>query len=410
MPDKLQAPKGTQDILPAESWKWQAIETAARTIAGRYAFSEIRTPVFEHTELFHRGVGEATDIVSKETYTFDDRGGRSLTLRPEGTASVVRAVLQAGLLDQEGARAKVFYLFPMLRYERPQKGRMRQHHQFGVEAFGVADAQQDVECIALQRDFYDAIGLKNLHLRVNSLGDAESKARYRDQLREFLEPKQSALSDDSQRRLETNPLRILDSKVPGDLDACVGAPLPSDALSDSSKAHFDKTCQLLTDLGVAFDIDANLVRGLDYYTETLWEFVATDIGAQSAVGGGGRYDTLVQTLGGRPTPGVGFGLGIERVLLALEAQATELSDARPPLVWIVNTTDVSVLPLMHELRAAGIAVDADLTGRSVKAQFKLADRSGAAKTLVVGDAFEVKDMATGTQSAVTREGLIDALR
>ncbi|MEM6315592.1 MAG: histidine--tRNA ligase, partial [Planctomycetota bacterium] len=232
---KLQAPKGTQDILPAESWKWQALESAARDVAGRYAFREIRTPVFEHTELFHRGVGEATDIVTKETYTFEDRGGRSLTLRPEGTAAVVRALLQAGALDQEGARSKVFYLFPMLRYERPQKGRMRQHHQFGVEAFGVANPAQDVECIALQRDFYQAIGLQKLHLRVNSLGDADSKARYRDQLRAFLEPKRADLSEDSQRRLDTNPLRILDSKVPGDIEACQGAPVPSDALSDSSR-------------------------------------------------------------------------------------------------------------------------------------------------------------------------------
>ncbi|MEM6314748.1 MAG: ATP phosphoribosyltransferase regulatory subunit, partial [Planctomycetota bacterium] len=221
--------------------------------------------------------------------------------------------------------------------------------------------------------------------------------------------KRADLSEDSQRRLDTNPLRILDSKVPGDIEACQGAPVPSDALSDSSRAHFDTACQLLTDLGIAFDLDANLVRGLDYYTETLWEFVADDIGAQAAVGGGGRYDALVQTLGGRPTPGVGFGLGLERVLLALEAQNATLTDGRPPLVWVVNTQAGSVLPLLQELRAAGISVDADLTGRSVKAQFKLADRSGAAKVLIAGDQFEVKDMASGEQSVVERAALTQAL-
>src|SRR5687768_6588979 len=240
---RINAPKGTIDILPADSWKWQAIERIARDVAALYHFDEIRTPVFEHTDLFHRGVGETTDIVSKETYTFTDRGGRSLTLRPEGTAGVVRAAIENGLLNDQGARLKVFYIGPNFRYEKPQKGRYHQHHQFGVEAFGVAEGDQDAECIQLQMDFYRRCGVKDLSLRINSLGDAESKQRYRDALVQFLAPKRGKLSDDSQRRLADNPLRILDSKDKRDAEAVQGAPPAAEYLSRSEERRVGKECR-----------------------------------------------------------------------------------------------------------------------------------------------------------------------
>src|SRR4051794_12671423 len=243
--ERIQAPKGTQDILPADSPRWQAVERIAREVADLYHFQEIRTPIFEHSELFHRGVGETTDIVSKETYTFADRENRSLTLRPEGTAGVVRAVIENGLLNDQGARVKVYYLGPNFRYEKPQRGRYRQHQQFGVEAFGVAGPEQDVECILLQMDFYRRCGVKDLALRVNSLGDRESKLKYRDELVKFLSPKKASLSEDSQRRLEQNPLRILDSKDPRDVKACKGAPPAGDSLSEKSRKHFDRVQELL---------------------------------------------------------------------------------------------------------------------------------------------------------------------
>ena len=358
----LHAPRGTADILPAESWKWQAVEAIAREVSDLYHFQEIRTPIFESTELFHRGVGETTDVVAKETFTFTDRGGDSITLRPEGTAGVVRAMIESNLLAQEGARQKVFYIGPNFRYERPQKGRLREHHQFGAEAFGIAEPEQDVECILLQLDFLSRCGLKDVSLQLNSLGDAQSKAQYRDELVKFLQPKVSQLSEDSQRRLQTNPLRILDSKDPRDQAACKGAPPAIEFLSEKSRRHFQRVRELLQGTA-AFEVNANLVRGFDYYTETLWEVTASGLGAQNAVGGGGRYDNLAENLGGKATPGVGFGTGIERLLLALEAQNVALPDPRRPLVWIVvygAEAKESGWKLLGELRAAGISADMSL--------------------------------------------------
>jgi histidyl-tRNA synthetase len=411
----IQAPKGTQDILPDQSWKWQAIESIAREVAQRYHYREIRTPVFEHTELFHRGVGETSDIVHKETYTFDDRGGRSITLRPEGTAGVVRAVIEHRLINDPGARVKVFYLGSNFRYERPQSGRLRIHHQFGAEAFGVAEPEQDVECILLQLDFYRTCGLKDLSLRINSLGDRESKQAYREALVAFLSPKASGLSEDSQRRLSENPLRILDSKDPRDIEACKGAPPAIESLSPKSRQHFDRVVALLKDAGVSFTIDGSLVRGFDYYTDTLWEVTAGGLGAQNAVGGGGRYDNLVEMLGGRPTPGVGFGSGLERLLLALEAQKVELPRPRQRLVWLISQNEPARqhnLALLRELRQAGIPADMDLTGRAMKSQFKLAEREGATVALIVGESelsggtVMLKDMATQQQTPVARAEVI----
>lgn len=415
---RINAPKGFEDILPSESWKWQHVERIAREVGALYHFSEIRTPVLEHSALFHRGVGESSDIVRKETFTFEDRGGDSMTLRPEGTAGVVRAVIQAGLLNDQGARSKVFYLGANFRYERPQKGRLRQHHQFGVEAFGIPEPDQDVECILLQMDFYRRCGVKDLELQVNSLGDAESKQRYREALVAFLQPRAAALSEDSQRRLTENPLRILDSKDPRDQEASKGAPPPAQSLSGKSRAHIARVQKLLSDANVPYRVNPNLVRGFDYYTDTLWEVTAGGLGAQNAIGGGGRYDNLVEQLGGRPTPGVGFGSGIERLLIALEAQQAMFQSRPAKLAWLVSHGDAArdfSWKLLLELRAAGIACDMDVSGRSVKAQFKVADREKAAYCVVVGESelaagtVVLKDLQTGEQATIARSELFTRL-
>jgi histidyl-tRNA synthetase len=416
---KITAPKGTVDILPAESWKWQSIEHIAREVAELYHFSEIRTPIFEHSELFHRGVGETSDIVHKETYTFDDRGGRSITLRPEGTAGVVRAVMESSLIADQGARVKVFYFGPNFRYENVQKGRLRQHHQFGVEAFGVAEPEQDVECILLQMDFYRRCGVKDLALRLNSLGDRDSKQRYRDVLAAFLQPKAAQLSEDSQRRLTANPLRILDSKDPRDIEACKGAPPAIESLSDKSRNHFERVQTLLNNASVNFVVDGTLVRGFDYYTDTLWEVTASGLGAQNAIGGGGRYDNLVETLGGKPTPGVGFGSGLERLLIALDAQGVSIPDHRKPLVWLVSQNDAAReanMALLSELRASNIPADMDLIGRKMDKQFKMADRENAAWCIIVGETelasgtVKLKNFKTQEQTSVPRSEVIAHLK
>ncbi|HUB26792.1 MAG TPA: histidine--tRNA ligase, partial [Tepidisphaeraceae bacterium] len=317
------------------------------------------------------------------------------------------------------SRQKVYYIGPNFRYERPAAGRLRQHYQFGVEAFGVAQPEQDVECILLQLDFYRSCGLRDLKLKINSLGDAESKASYRDMLVEFLRPKASQLSEDSQRRLGTNPLRILDSKDPRDAQACEGVAPAYSCLSAKSQAHFDQVKKLLESSQVPFHADGTLVRGFDYYTDTLWEVTASGLGAQDAVGGGGRYDNLVEQLGGRPTPAVGFGSGLERLLLALESQKIRLPDHRKPLVWLIAQGDAALphnLKLMAELRRAGFGCDMDLSGRSMKAQLKMADRESAAVCLIVGDnelqanQVVVKNMKTGEQAAVARHNIIGHLK
>lgn len=411
----ISAPRGTSDVLPSESWKWQTIERIAREVAAAFNYREIRTPIFEHTELFHRGVGETTDVVTKETYTFTDRGGRSITLRPEGTAGVVRAMIEHNLVAQEGSRQKVYYIGPNFRYERPQSGRLRQHHQFGAEALGTAEPEQDVECILLQLEFYRRCGVKDLELHVNSLGDRESKKRYRDALVAFLSPRAHMLSEDSQRRLSDNPLRILDSKDPRDQEACRGAPSALDSLSEASRKHFDRVVSLLSECGMALRVNPSLVRGFDYYTETLWEVTAGGLGAQNAIGGGGRYDNLVEQLGGRPTPATGFGSGLERLLMALDAQGVALARSEKPLFWLVGIGEHArrcQWQLLRELRAAGVRADMDLSGRAPRAQFKLADREGAAYCLIVGDdemaagTVLLKDLATGQQSAHPRDGAV----
>jgi histidyl-tRNA synthetase len=416
---RINAPRGTADTLPADSWKWQAIEGIARDVAELYHFAEIRTPVFEHTELFHRGVGETTDIVHKETYTFNDRGDRSITLRPEGTAGAVRALIEHGAIAQEGSRVKVFYIGPNFRYERPASGRLRQHHQFGVEAMGISEPEQDVECILLQLDFYRRCGLKDLSLSINSLGDKESKQRFRDALVNFLTPKAAELSEDSQRRLTENPLRILDSKDPRDQAATVGAPPAIESLSENSRQHFDRIQAMLKEQSVAFSVNANLVRGFDYYTGTVWEVTTSGLGAQNAVGGGGRYNNLVENLGGRPTPGVGFGIGLERLLIALESQQIAIPNPRKPLVWLVShgpAAKQAAWSLLADLRAVGIAADMDLANRSMKAQFKIADRESAQFCVSLGDdelaegVVRLKNLKTGEELPVPKTEIISRLQ
>ena len=417
--DSVRSLKGFEDILPGESQQWQFVERNAREVAELYHFQEIRTPVLESSALFHRGVGETSDMVRKETYTFTDRDGDSVTLRPEGTAGVVRAVIEGGLLNDQGARVKVYYLCSNFRHENTQKGRLRQHHQFGVEAFGVAEPEQDVECIQLQLDFYRKCGLKDLALRINSLGDRESKQKYRDELVRFLSPRKSQLSEESQRRLESNPLRILDSKDKRDQEAIVGAPPALESLSEKSRMHYERVIALLKQARLCFQEDGSLVRGFDYYTDTLWEVTAAGLGAQSAVGGGGRYDNLVEQLGGRPTPGVGFGSGIERLLIALKEQQVTIPAQSKPLIWLAAHGDAAKnanIQLMSELRAAGFSVDMDLSGRSMKAQLKLSEREKAAICIVVGDdelakgVVAVKDMAAREQQIVNRSDLIGNLK
>jgi histidyl-tRNA synthetase len=413
---KIQAPKGTLDLLPADTARWQTVERIAREVAARFNYFELRTPIFEHAELFHRAAGETTDIVRKETYDFQDRGDppRKLTLRPEGTAGAVRAAIEHGLLNDLGARHKIYYIGPNFRYEKPQKGRYHIHHQFGAEAFGIASAEQDAECILLQMHFYARVGLKGTALRLNSLGDRTSKQRYRDMLREFLAPKLDHLSDDSRRRLDENPLRILDSKDPRDICACDGAPSALDSLLPESRTHFDRVCALLAEAGVKFDIDTKLVRGFDYYTGTLWEVTAEGLGAQSAVGGGGRYDNLVEQLGGRPTPAVGFGSGLERLLLALDAQHVKIPTDAAPLVWIAYHGEPArreAFRLGQSLRAAGHRVDLDLTGKSFKNQLALANKSGASLCIILGDTelqtdtVQLKNFATQSQATIPRSDL-----
>jgi histidyl-tRNA synthetase len=415
---KINAPRGTADTLPADSWKWQAVEAIARDIAAVYHFAEIRTPVYEYSELFHRGVGETTDIVSKETFTFADRGGDSITLRPEGTAGVVRAVIENNLIAQEGSRTKVFYIGPNFRYERPQKGRLRQHHQFGIEAFGIAEPEQDVECILLQLDFYRRCGIKDFKLRINSLGDSESKKRFAEHIVASLTPKKESLSEESQRRLSTNPLRILDSKDPRDKDLTSNI-FGVGLLSPKSQAHFDRVQKLLDDAHVLYSFDNKLVRGFDYYTGTVWEFSTSGLGSQDAIGGGGRYDNLVESLGGRPTPGVGFGVGIERLLIALESQQAALPDPRRPLTWIVAhgpAAKQAAWNLLADLRAAGISADMDLADRSMKAQFKIADREAAKFCLILGDdelakgEVTLKNLTTGEQLSLPKTEIISRLQ
>ncbi|MFN4065931.1 MAG: histidine--tRNA ligase [Thermosynechococcus sp.] len=408
----LQAPRGTRDILPAERVYWQYLEGIARQILERAAYREICTPIFEQTQLFERGIGEATDIVSKEMYTFSDRAQRSLTLRPEGTAGVVRAYIEHGLHSQGGVQ-RLWYLGPMFRYERPQAGRYRQFHQLGVEVLGSADPRADAEVIAVALDILQALGLNDLTLMLNSVGDREDRSAYRQALVDYLTPYKAELDPDSQERLQRNPLRILDSKDPRTQAIVKEAPRLLDYLSPRSRAHFEQVQSLLQDLGIPYQINPALVRGLDYYTHTAFEFQDLSLGNEGTVCGGGRYDHLVEELGGPATPAIGWAMGLERLILLLRDRP--LPPRNQPYLYMVTRGEAAErqgLILAQQLRHQGYTVEVDLSGSAFGKQVKRADRVGATVCLVIGESeatdrtVQVKWLAAGEQVLVPQQELL----
>ena len=384
--NRINAPRGTNDILPPHSAEWIRLESAARDIAARFGYGEIRTPTFEATELFVRGVGETTDIVEKEMYTFVDKGGRSMTLRPEWTAPVVRACLEHSLLAAGPQR--LYYIGSIFRYERPQAGRFREAHQFGIECYGFAGPEADAEVVQVATTLIDRYSLGGVTVKLNSVGDDACRPLYRDALIAHFAPHLTQLSEDSQRRLERNPMRILDSKSPADAPFVAGAPTLLDVLCDDCRAHFAAVRGYLDALGIAYEVDPWLVRGLDYYTRTVFEITSTALGAQSTVCGGGRYDGLVASLGGPPTPAVGFGLGLERFLMMVAATRGETAAARSGIQAIAlgAAARERLVPIVGLLRAHGsVPVFVDYADRKLTAHFKIADRNGARFALILGD-------------------------
>ena len=418
----MKAPRGTVDILPKDAAKWQYAENKIKDVCGRFHFKEIRTPLFEHTEVFQRGVGDSTDIVQKEMYTFEDRGGRSLTLRPEGTASVSRAFVENKLFGDPNQPVKLYYFAQMFRYERPQKGRMRQLNQFGVEVLGSADPAVDAEVIDLAMTVYKELGLTSLKLVINSLGDKESRDNHRQALVNHFEPYKEELCSDCQKRLSQNPLRVLDCKKDRDHPTMKTAPSILDYLNEASKTYFEQVQEYLTIMNIDFVVDPNLVRGLDYYNHTAFEIMseAEGFGAITTLAGGGRYNGLIEDLGGPETPGIGFGMGFERLLMALEAENIEIPIDESLDCFVVATgsgeVEKEATRLVHELRTNGIQVDKDYQGRKMKAQFKAADRLQSKYVLVLGDeelekkTINLKEMETGQQLEVPVENLIEELR
>lgn len=381
------APRGTQDILPGQSSKWQYIEKTALDTAGEFGFHEIRVPTFEHTELFCRSVGDATDVVQKEMYTFCDKGNRSITLRPEGTAGVMRAMLQNGLLA--GALpVKASYVVNCFRYEKPQAGRLREFHQFGVEMAGAAAPVSDAQVIALAKAIFDRLGIRDLALELNSIGCPECRPKYHQALKAYFEGHKEELCETCQGRLETNPMRILDCKSPVCQKIAAGAPKITEYLCEECAAHFREVQEHLEMMGIAFTVNPSIVRGLDYYTRTVFEFVSSGIGAQGTVCGGGRYDGLIETLGGQPTPSIGFAMGLERLLLVMEQQGCSFPPDRPCAIYFGSMgreASKKAAWLCMGLREAGFYAECDLMGRSVKAQMKYADKLGAEYSCIIGE-------------------------
>ncbi|GBF82329.1 histidine--tRNA ligase [Aphanothece sacrum] len=408
----IQTLPGTRDILPEEIGYWQYVETITGQILGRAMYQEIRPPIFEQTSLFERGIGEGTDVVGKEMYTFSDRGSRSVTLRPEGTAGVVRAFLQNSLYASGGVQ-RLWYTGPMFRYERPQAGRQRQFHQIGLELIGSADPRADVEVIALATDILKTLGLQSLTLNLNSVGDRSDRQEYREALVNYFLPYKDQLDPDSQDRLERNPLRILDSKNQRTQEINANAPNILEYLGEKSRKHFDQVQQLLTDLGIDYQLNPALVRGLDYYTHTAFEIQSEDLGAQATVCGGGRYDGLISELGGPDTPAVGWAIGLERLIILLKQQQTVPNMCCD--LYIVSkgeAAEAQALVLAQKLRHEGLTVELDLSGSAFGKQFKRADRSGAIGCLVLGDTeaatqtVQVKWMATKEQQELSQTELL----
>ena len=411
------APRGTKDILPDSVGEWNYVEGKIRDLCHRYGYQEIRTPMFEHTELFQRGIGDGTDVVDKEMYTFEDRGRRSITLRPENTASAVRAYLQNKLYG-DSSLVKLFYIGSMFRYDRPQAGRMREFHQFGIEALGEENPMVDAEVILVAIDFLQSLGLQGLELALNSVGCPKCRAEYRKALQDYFRPHLDDLCEDCRDRFERSPLRILDCKVDAEKPYMADAPKITDYLCDDCRNHFEQVQACLRAVGVDFMLDPRLVRGLDYYTKTAFEIKYPPLGAQSAVAGGGRYDGLIEEIGGKPTPAVGFATGLERVLLALEKQELLPQQDKRIDAFIVALGEAAQGPafkLLTELRRAGLTAGMDYAGRSMKAQMKQANKAGARFALILGEdevkeaCVQLKDMAKSEQTKVSFANIIEKL-
>ena len=413
----ISIPKGTKDVLPQVSYQWQFVEEKFRKTAEKYGFKEIRTPIIEHTELFARGIGDTTDVVQKEMYTFD-MAGRSLTLKPEGTAGVVRSFIE-NKLYAEGLPAKYFYITPCYRYEKMQKGRQREFHQFGIEVFGSDKMQADAEVILLAYDFLTSVGIDDAKLHINSIGCPKCRAEYRKALQDFLRPNYDKFCDTCKSRFERNPMRILDCKSPECKALTVGAPHMLDYLCEDCRSAFEELKDLLDIYGVPYEVDPGIVRGLDYYTKTAFEFVSDKLGSQSTVCGGGRYDNLIEQLGGPETPGVGFGLGIERLLLILEASGKLPKDPGSCDVLVCGLGEnakKAVLRLTKQMRESGIRVIIDVMERGLKAQFKYADRIGTRYVVVIGEdelakgVVSLRDMANSSQEEVPQAEVIGKIK
>ena len=403
---KLQKPKGTQDILPADSAKWQYVENVARETFKKYNYGEIRTPMFEHYEVISRSVGDTTDIVTKEMYDFHDKGDRHITLRPEGTAPVVRSYVENKLFAPEVQKpVKVYYIGSMFRYERPQAGRLREFHQLGVECFGSKNPATDVETIAMAYQLFNTLGIKDVTLHLNSLGNTESRLAYRQALIDYLTPMRESLSKDSQRRLDENPLRVLDSKEKEDKVAVENAPSILDYLDEESQAHFDEVRTMLDSLNIPYVIDTNMVRGLDYYNHTIFEFITTIDKSELTICAGGRYDSLVEYFGGPETAGFGFGLGLERLLLVLDKQGIELPVEESLDVYIAvlgSGANGKALELVQAIRYQGFKAERDYLGRKIKAQFKSVDTFKAKTVITLGES-EVESGEVNVKNNTTRE-------
>lgn len=407
--------KGTKDVLPGESYKNQYIEATCLGVAENFGYKEMRTPVFEHTELFQRGVGDTTDVVQKEMYTFDDKGGRSITLRPEGTAGAARAFLENGL-SNEALPQKICYLTSCYRYEKPQAGRLREFHQFGIECFGATSPLADAEMISLAKQIFDELGVKDLHLELNSIGCPECRAEYHKALKEYFSQYKDKLCDTCNDRLERNPMRILDCKSPVCSEIAKGAPVVLDYLCDECREHFQKVKSYLDAANIEYIVNPQIVRGLDYYTKTVFEFVSDAIGSQGTVCGGGRYDGLLEELGGQHTPSLGFAMGLERLQLVMEAQGCDFPEPSRPDLFIVAMGEKATLKAVEiakDMRDEGFSVVYDLNGRSLRAQMKYADKLGAKFNVVIGDnevenkVVSLKDMATGESSEINLDTFVN---
>ncbi|MBR4035710.1 MAG: histidine--tRNA ligase [Oscillospiraceae bacterium] len=404
MAQKITGPRGTQDVSPYESYKWLLLENKLREVVDQYGFKEIRTPTFEHTELFLRGVGDTTDIVNKEMYTFEDKGKRSITLRPEGTASTVRSVLEKGILN-EGLPLKAYYILSCFRYEKPQAGRLREFHQLGIELFGAQDYTADAEVIATGARILKELGLTAVKLNINSIGCPNCRPKYHEKLKEYFAQHIDGMCEDCKARYEKNPLRLLDCKEEKCSAIAKNAPIVIEHLCDECHDHFEGLKKTLDAMGVEYQINTKIVRGLDYYTKTVFEFVYDGIGSQGTVCGGGRYDGLFEELGGNHVPAVGFGMGLERLLLTLEAEGISLGEDSVPEIFFANIGEaakVYAFTLAEKARAEGLRAQSDLMNRSLKAQMKYADKIKAIYTVVLGDD-EVEKQTAVAKNMLTKE-------